>query len=131
MLTIDFIGLLFTACLTGIRYPHYVLLATLIHELGRICMTMFLHGSIEAVVAAGAFGSTFFSKLDNSVQGVLIIFSGPLANYIACSVAQGVATERTGNLINPFLGVRHPFAVVNLRFAILSVIFNIWHFVGR
>lgn len=131
MLTIDFIGLLFTACLTGVRYPHYVLLATVIHELGRICMAIFLHGNVDAVLAAGAFGSTFVSKLDNSVQGMLVIFSGPLANYIACSVAQGVAVERTSNLINPFLGVRNPFAVVNIRFAVISVVVNILHFVGR
>jgi len=131
MLTIDFIGLLFTACVTGLRYPHLVLIATIIHELGRICMVLFLGGQLEGVLAAGAFGATVAGELDNALQRGLVLFSGPLANYIASSVRHGVAAERTRNLFNPFLLVKHPFAVVNLRFAVVSVIINFWHFFCR
>ncbi len=128
MVAIDMIGLILTICLVGVRYPHLVLLAALIHEFGRIVIAIILHGHIESVIAAGAFGSTIVSHQQGSLISALIIFGGPLANYIVSSTAGGIEFERTAALLNSGACLKHPFAVVNLRLALVSVLVNIWQF---
>jgi hypothetical protein len=125
MLTVDFIGLLFTVVIIGFRYPQYVVLATAVHELGRIIMILFLHGNIDSVIAAGIFGATTANNLKGSSMNLLIIFSGPIANYIVSSTTSGIEFEKTAHLFNPLAKLQHPFAVVNLRLAILSLLINI------
>ena len=124
MLAIDVIGLLLTTSIVGVRYPHYVLLASFIHELGRIVIALFLHSHIDSVMAAGAFGTTIVSNTKVGTSGLLIIFSGPLANYIVSSTVGGVEYERTANLFNPFAKLKYPFAIINLRLAIISFLVN-------
>ncbi|MBP2653523.1 MAG: hypothetical protein H6Q73_1092 [Firmicutes bacterium] len=126
MLAVDIVGLVFTICLVGARYPHYVLIAATIHEIGRIMMTLFLHDNIGTVIAAGAFGTTVASNLKSNWHGILITFSGPLANYIVSATIGGIELETTRRLLNPLGPVRHPFAVVNLRLALLSVFVSTW-----
>ena len=129
MLAIDFIGLAVTVCLVGLRYPHYVVVAALIHDFGRVIMTLFFHGEIESLVAAGAFSTTTVSNLGSDLKLALVIFSGPLANYIVSATVGGVEFERTAALVSPFAVLTHPFAVINLRLAIISCLVNIWQFV--
>jgi hypothetical protein len=129
MLAFDFVGMLVTICLIGLRYPHYVLMASLINGFGQVIMTLFLHGHIESVVAAGAFGSTMVSGIKGGVPAMLIIFAGALSNYIVSASAGGVEYEKTSDVLNPFSPVKHPFAVVNLRLALLSFIVNIWQII--
>lgn len=126
MLAVDIIGLIFTICLTGPRYPHYVLCAAVIHDLGRVLMALFLHGQIESVVAAGAFGTTVAGNIKAGMPALLLVFSGSLANYIVSATTGGVEEERSAKLLNPAASVRHPFAVVNLRLALLSFLVNSW-----
>ena len=128
MLAVDVIGLVFTIFLVGTRYPHYVLIAATIHEFGRIMMTLFLHGNIGTVIAAGAFGTVVASNLKSSWHGMLIAFSGPLANYIVSATVGGIESVATRRLINPWVSVGHPFAVVNLRLALLSIVVSSWLF---
>lgn len=125
MLMIDIIGLLVTILLIGFRYPHYVIFAAAIHEFSRIIMVLFLHGTIDSVVAAGIFGSTVVHNFKESSLNWLVIFSGPLANYIVSSTAGGIEFESTAHLINPLKKLTYPFAVVNLRFAIISLLVNL------
>jgi uncharacterized membrane protein (DUF106 family) len=125
MLTVDFIGLIFTIIITGLRYPQYVILGTVIHEFGRIIMVLFLHGNIDSVIAAGIFSATAANNLKSSSMNLLIIFSGPLANYIVSSTTSGIEFEKTAHLFNPFAKLQHPFAVINLRLAIISLLINI------
>lgn len=130
MVAIDFIGLLITILLIGLRYPHYVLMAALVHELGKILMIMFVHGHIDTIIAAGAFGNTVVSNYNNNgILDALIVFSGPLANYIVSSTAGGVEFEKTVNLISPAASLKSPFAVINLRLAIISFLFNAWRLI--
>lgn len=129
MLAIDIIGLLFTGCLIGLRYPHYVLCAAVVHELGRLMMTLFLHGNPESVVAAGAFSTIVASNVKGGTEQLLIAFSGPLANYIMSSTSGGIENERTKTVLNPCAAVKNPFTVVNLRLAIISFLVSIWHLV--
>jgi len=128
MLAIDIIGLVMTVCLIGIRYPHFVLGAAIIHDMGRVVMALFLHGNIESIVAAGAFGSTDVSNLNSVLKNAVIILSGPLANYMVSATVGGIERERTINLFNPCATLQSSFAVINLRLAILSFLVNLWHF---
>lgn len=128
MVAVDFIGLILTICIVGLRYPHYVLAAAFIHEAGRILMALFLHGQIDTLVAAGAFGIASIGNLGSGAKLAMVVFAGPLANYIVSSTAGGVEFERTTHLLNPFAILTHPFAVVNLRLALVSCLVNIWQF---
>lgn len=125
MIIVDFIGLLLTACLVGIRYPGYVVLAIIVHEAGRIFFALFFQGQIENIVVSGVFSATSVSQLPAGIKLSLVSFGGPLANYVLSSAIGGVEWEKTKDLINPFAILRHPIAVINLRFAITSFLISI------
>ncbi|QJW48103.1 hypothetical protein HA075_21695 [bacterium BFN5] len=129
MVYIDLIGLVITILVIGIRYPHYGVAAVLIHEFGRVAMTVFLHGQVESVVTAGVFSTAVVSN-SNFIMLALIGFAGPLTNFIICSTSGGIAFERTISLLDPRACLRNPFAVVNLRLALFSCLFNIRQFLS-
>lgn len=131
MIYIDFIGLVLTVCFIGLRYPHYVVLAILLQEVGQILVTVFLHGQITAISAAGAFGSAVVSNYDGNILGILIIFGGSLTNYVVSTIAGGIGLEPTANLFNSLARLRCPFAVINLRLALLSFVFSLWQLFWR
>lgn len=120
MITIDFIGLILTGCIVGMRYPQYVAMAILAHESGRVAMALFFQGQIDNIVVSGVFSATSVSHISQGFKMMLITFGGPLANYMICSLVGGVEWEKTKDLLNPFSLLRHPFAVINLRFAAVS-----------
>ena len=126
MLTVDLIGLVATICLTGIRYPHYALIAACVHELGSVLITLLLHGQINTIVAAGAFSTMTVSNNTLGMVGTLLIFNGSLSNYIVSSIAGGIAFEPTSHLLNPWATLRFPLAVINFRLCILSFFVSIW-----
>lgn len=127
MVSIDLIGLAVTLGIIGLRYPLYALAAAAIHEFGRLAMTVFLSGQVEAVVAAGAFSTTTVSDTD-LITAALIAFGGPLANFIIGATSGGLLSERTEHVIDPRSTLRNPFAVVNFRLALFSCLFNIGQF---
>ncbi len=126
MVTIDLIGLLLTILVVSLRYPHYVLLATGIHELGQIFMVIAIHGQFDSMVTAGAFGTMTLRPFDSNIVGVLLLFSGSLINYAASSIAGGIVFEPTRSLLNPLAKLRLPFSVVNFRLCILSCLVQMW-----
>lgn len=126
MLGIDLIGLLATILLIGMRYPHYVLLAACIHECGCILVAIFLHGQIEYILAAGAFSTMAISNHHSGIIGILILFSGSIANYLISFIGGGIGFEPTANLVNPLAYLKLPFAVINLRLCILSCLIQLW-----
>lgn len=126
MLGIDLIGILATIFLVGIRYPHYVLLAACVHEFGRIFIAVFLHTHIDYIIAAGAFGTMAVSNYNSSAMGIVLTFSGSLANYIVCCLVGGIAFEPTKNLLNPLVYLKSPLAVINFRLCILSCLILVW-----
>lgn len=125
MLTVDYIGLLITVCIVGLRYPHCVLGAAVIHDLGRVLMAIILQGRIETIIAAGAFGSAAVGSIKAGWPAVLMAFSGPLANYLVSANLGGAVWENTSRLLNPGAVLNRPFAVINLRLAILSAVVTI------
>lgn len=128
MLSVDLIGLIVTIVIVGIRYPHVVLLAALANNVAQLVMALFLYGSIEAIIASGAFGSVVINNNAALHIKILVLVSGPLANYYLCKLTGGIAYEPTFELFSPVVKLRHPFAVINFRFALLSVgliIYNI------
>ena len=125
MLAIDFIGLAMTICLVGLRYPHYVLAAAAIHDVGRVITALFLSGHIQSVVAAGAFGAASVTELGSPLKGALVVLGGPLACYLASATAGGIEHERTARLINPCAVLDSPFVIITLRLAIISFLANI------
>ncbi|CUH94061.1 putative membrane protein [Propionispora sp. 2/2-37] len=129
MIVVDFIGLVFTLCLVGLRYPHYALVAMFIHETGRILMAVFLHQKIDLVVAAGAFGKTVVGETAGSVVMACIALGGPLANYIISVVAGGIEYEKTTNLLNPAARLKCPVSVINLRLAVISFFLSLIQFI--
>ena len=124
MLAIDFIGLAMTICLVGLRYPHYVLAAAAIHDIGRVITALFLNGHIQSVVAAGAFGAVSVTELGGSLKGALVVLGGSLACYLASATVGGIEHERTARLINPCAVLNSPFAIITLRLAIISFLAN-------
>ncbi len=126
MLTFDIVALVVTVCLIGLRYPLQVLGASLINCLGQAVTVLFLHGHIVSLVAAGAFGSTIASGVKSGGPTLLIIFSGSLSNYIVSAAAGGIEYEKTKAILHPLAPVRNPFAVVNLRLALLTFLINLW-----
>lgn len=128
MLVVDFIGLLMTICLTGLRYPHIVLAAGLIHDFGRILMVLFMSGNMESLVAAGVFGTATVTGFTNPINHALVVMAGPLACYLGCAVSGGIDREPTASLIHPCRALKAPVAVIMLRIAIVSFLINIWQF---
>lgn len=126
MLTIDIIGLSLSVLLIGIRYPHYVIAAALLHDAGMILMTLFFNGQLDTVVTAGAFSSITVSSLDG-VRTAAIAFSGPLVNYALSALIGGIEFEKSANILNTFAKLRHPMAIINLRLAISSFLVTLWH----
>jgi len=126
MLGVDLIGMLATIFAVGLRYPHYVLLAACVHEIGHIFAAVFLHTPIDYIIAAGAFGSMAVSHYNSGIIGIILIFSGPFANYIVCSLAGGIDFEPTKNLLNPLVNLKYPFAVINFRLCLISCLILIW-----
>lgn len=126
MLIIDLVGVVTTIFLIGIRYPHYVLLAVSLHELGEILITVFLHGQISTIVASGAFSTISVSNYNASNLGAVLAFSGSLTNYVVSSLAGGIAFEPTSRLLNPISSLKSPFAVINFRLCILACFISIW-----
>ncbi|MDD4601828.1 hypothetical protein SDC9_05854 [bioreactor metagenome] len=126
MLTIDFIGLFVTILAIGIRYPHYVVIAVFVHEIGRLLMSFMVNGQLNIISATGAFGTSGINEYDWA--SVLILLSGPLANYIFCAVTGGVYQEKVANIAIPSAKLMNPFAVINLRLAVVSIIVSLWSF---
>jgi len=126
MLSIDLIGIIITGTFIGLRYPHIVLAAVFVHEMGKIITALFLQQHIENIIIAGVFGKTVVSQIGAGVKDTLVAFSGPLTNYIVSTIAGGFEYERTAHLLNPFAKLKYPFAVVNMRLAVASLIFNIF-----
>jgi len=126
MLRVDFIGLLLTVFLVGLRYPHHVLIATCIHELGRLLMAVFLTSHVESIIAAGAFGTLTVTHEQSGIVDALLLYSGSLANYIISSIIGGIAFEPTTALLNPLARLKSPFAVINFRLCIVSFLIQLW-----
>ncbi|KYZ77488.1 hypothetical protein AXX12_05110 [Anaerosporomusa subterranea] len=128
MITVDFIGILLTSCLVGIRYPGYLILAIIAHEAGRVILALFFQGHIDSIVVSGVFSATSVTHLSSGVKASLVALGGPLANYVVSSTVGGVEWEKTSNLVNPFSTLRHPLSVINLRFGAVSFLISIARF---
>lgn len=129
MLAIDLIGFIITILAIGIRYPHYVVLVALVHEIGQLCTAFILDIQVDLIIAAGVFSTTdVTSNSNNGVINALAVLSGSLANYIFCATAGGIDQERAMDIVNPSAKLINPFAVINLRLAIVSVLTSIWQF---
>ncbi len=129
MLAIDVIGIIFTIIITGIRYPHYVILAIVIHHFAQLLTVFLLHGTLNGVVAAGAFNSVIVSELSHKYYKLFILFSGSLSSYLTSRIIGGVEFEPTPLLVRPWAKLRYPFAVINLRLAIVSFLLILASFI--
>lgn len=129
MVVVDFIGLLVSICLLGLRYPHIVLAAAIVHDFGRLLMALFMNGKIETLIAAGAFGTATVTGLNDPMKNALVIMAGPLTCYLASAVSGGIDREPTANLIHPCRTLTAPFAVIMLRIAFVSFCINLWQLI--
>lgn len=125
MIAVDIIGLFFTVLVTGIRYPHYVFFAILIHHVTQVLTVLIFKGNLSGVIAAGAFSSVVVSGLSDPYVKAIVYLSGGLAVYAASCAIGGVEFEPTSVLINPWAKLRFPCAVVFLRVAMISLVFAI------
>ncbi len=130
MFVIDAIGVLVTICFVGLRYPHYVLAACLINQLGQIVATLFLHLHIEGILASGVFTNIEVTGATTTLIFMLAV-SGAFLNYAAGAAVSGFEFEPTAHLIKPFAKLRSPFAVINLRFAVLMLCVQLIHYVSQ
>ena len=125
MLSIDIVGLVISVCLVGIRYPHYAFAAAVINAIGQIIMVIFLTGNVEKIVTAGAFSSAAVTNL-GGLKTMLFTISGPLANFIISKFAGGIEFVSTNHIVNPTAMLKHPLAVINLRFAVISLVLSLF-----
>jgi uncharacterized protein YggT (Ycf19 family) len=130
MFVIDAIGVIVTICFIGIRYPHYVLAACLINQLGQVVATLFLQLHIEGMLASGVFTNMQVSGATATVI-LLLALSGAFLNYAAGVAVTGFEFEPTAHLIKPFARLRSPFAVINLRFAVVMFCVQLIHYVSQ
>ncbi|MDT8901102.1 hypothetical protein [Anaeroselena agilis] len=129
MLSVDFAGLILTVCLTGLRYPLCVLGAAVIHDLGAVLTALVFQGRVDSVIAAGAFGTASVSGVKAGVPAVMVALGGSLVNYLVGASFAGAAWEKNSRLLNPGAVLKQPFAVINLRLAVLSAIVALWQFI--
>ena len=127
MISIDVIGLIISIVLVSIRYPHHALAAAVANALGQVTIAAFFAGDIEKIVTAGAFSSVAITNL-SQFKSVIFVISGPLTNFIISRIAGGIEFVSTAHLLNPAVVLKHPFAVINLRFAVISLILSIFQF---
>lgn len=131
MLALDIIGLVITILLVGPRYAHYVLIAAGIGELGRIMALLYVNARLDAVVAGGIFSGIDMQGVNAKLPILFVYFSGPLVNYFVGMAFGGLEKEKFVSLYNPFAVVRQPFAITNIRLAILSAVYNGWQYLSR
>lgn len=131
MLALDIIGLMITILLIGIRYTPYVLAAVVIGETGGILASLYLNAQLDTVVAGGIFSRIAFQGVNARLPVFFIYFGGPLINYFVGMACGGLEKEKLAGLINPFASLKHPFAVMNIRLAILSAAYNGWQYLSR
>ena len=122
MLSIDVLGLAITSLLLGPRYTHYVLLASALAEAGRAGMTLFLQARVTDLMWAGLFGGLQVQGVGSVAQAALILFSGPLVSYITSSCYGGIGRDGWPRVINPFVTLTAPFAVINFRLAVATAL---------
>ncbi|MPM36981.1 hypothetical protein SDC9_83585 [bioreactor metagenome] len=91
-------------------------------------MALVTNGQIDFIMSAGAFSSATVNNQSDWSLAALIILSGPLANYIFCASSGGIDQENFSSIANPAAKLTNPFAVVNLRFAVISVLTSLWNF---
>lgn len=131
MLALDIIGLIMTILLVGLRYTHYVLGAVLIGEAGRIFASLYVNAQLDTLVAGGIFSRVDIQGVNAKLSLLFIYFGGSLVNYFVGMAFGGLEKEKFAYLLNPFASVRHPFAVMNIRLAILSAAYNGWQYLSR
>lgn len=124
MLAIDIVGLLLSIILVSSRYPHYALVAALANALGQFIAAVLLAGNVEKFITAGAFSSLAVTNL-GGLKTILFTISGPLTNFIISKVAGGVEFVSTANIVNPLAVLKHPLSVINLRFAVISLVLSV------
>jgi hypothetical protein len=120
-----------TFILVGLRYTPYVLLAAAIGEVGRISASLYVNAQLDGVVAGGIFSRIAFQGVNAKLPVFFIYFGGPLVNYFVGMACGGLEKEKITGLVNPFASLRHPFAVMNIRLALLSAAYNAWQFLAR
>lgn len=130
MLTVDIIGVIMTVLLVGLRYPLYVIIAGVIGDMGRLLMILCLHGHIQTIVEAGAFGVAHSGDVKSGIPALLVMFSGSMTNYLVSVATGGFGIEKNRKLMRPTARVQRPFAVINMRLAILSLAVNLWQLLG-
>ncbi|SDD37279.1 hypothetical protein SPACI_028920 [Sporomusa acidovorans DSM 3132] len=124
MLAIDIVGLLISICLVSIRYPHYAFMAAMVNVLGQIITAVLFTGNVEKFITAGVFSSAEVTNL-GGLKTILFTFSGPITNFLLSKMAGGVEFVSTANIVNPFAVLKHPLAVINLRFAVVSFLLGL------
>ena len=124
MVTVDLVGLAVTVALIGGRYPVHALAAILIHEFGKLAAAVFLGGRIEAIVAAGAFGSATLSGTQADLGQVLIPLGGILANLLLTGAE---AVEEWRFIPRLAARVTAPLAMASLRLSILAAAVVVWN----
>lgn len=128
MVFIDVIGLLISLGLVGIRYPHWGILASFINILGLLLSGVVFHEQINYVVAAGAFSIGVFNQEHSLLLAYFLQFSGIWANFLVMHLAGGVRIEKTMVFMDPTCELKAPIAVINMRMAVLAILFNFWNF---
>lgn len=128
MIVIDYIGLIVTVVLIGVRYPLQALGALIIHEVGRIGAICFVQKPINLLLIGGAFGEMSFREPLSWGYVLIAAAAGPLLNYLVGSLAGGIVWERLSALINSAAQLRQPTGVIQIRLAAISLLFSLQHY---
>lgn len=131
MLILDVVGMIVSTFMVGLRYAHYVWAAAIIGAVGSVLASLFVNAQVDMVVAAGVFSRITVHGVNAGLPQFAQYFGGPLVNYFVGMACGGLEKEKFWGKLNPFARVSQPFAVINIRLAVLSVIYNAWQYLLR
>lgn len=130
MLQIDIIGLIITIFFLGPQNILYIVLAIIVHELGRILSLLLLMPQLELMVTGGVLNIMIFKVPEPFIFSLLTILAGPFFCFLMGLICKGMNFRNFGfrqlnNLLNPFIKLKKPWAIINLRLALFSAIISL------
>ena len=122
MLTIDLAGIALTWWIGAPRYPHWVVLAAMLQELGRVLVVAAWGGTVVAV-NAGAWNGSVAAL--GSQASLMAAWGGPLLVGLLgwASCTHKITWQELGSIWKPS---PQPFSVVCMRVALGNALWLVW-----
>lgn len=126
MIKLDMIGLLVTIVIAGPFHIIGAVFLSVLQEVMRLAIIMFIDGNIRDVIIGGVFGTTTFDGIHSRVASVVIVLTGPVSILIL-ALLSAISEDRGGTVVTGrFRRALRSCKAVGLRLALFSGIFSVW-----